>query len=144
MKKEEIYQENNNQDNPKMAALELNKDKNNKNAISQNDNILYEEEIPQREENVKLRPSAYSSTQKTKSRIIEENKEISDFTTNKKFRNTISGLNSNKLKFQKANNYLFISSSNPQSPHLFVYTLCFLRIPSFLPCRLVACHAWAN
>ena len=100
MKKEEIYQENNNQDNPKMASPELNKDKNNKNTISQNDNILYEEEITQREENVKLRPSAYSSTQKTKSRFLEENKEISDFTTNKKFRNTMPGLNNNKLKFQ--------------------------------------------
>ena len=99
-KEEELSKEDNNQDNQKMASQELNKDKNNKNAISQNDNLLYEDENPQNEEKIKLKPSAYSSTQKTKSRIIEENKEISDFTTNKKFRNTISGLNSNKLKFQ--------------------------------------------
>ena len=107
-KEEELSKEGNNQEKQEVNSEELNKDKDspsskdiqdNKNII-QNDNLLYEDENPQSEEKVKLKPSAYSSTQKTKSRIIEENKEISDFTTNKKFRNTISGLNSNKLKFQ--------------------------------------------
>ena len=107
-KEEELSKEDNNQDKQEINSAELNKDndspsskdiQDNKN-ITQNDNLLYEDENPQSEEKVKLKPSAYSSTQKTKSRIIEENKEISDFTTNKKFRNTISGLNSNKLKFQ--------------------------------------------
>ena len=107
-KEEELSKEENNQDKQEINSGELNKEndspssqdiQDNKNII-QNDNLLYEDENPQSEEKVKLKPSAYSSTQKTKSRIIEENKEISDFTTNKKFRNTISGLNSNKLKFQ--------------------------------------------
>ena len=107
-KEEELSKEDNNEDKQEINSDELNKEndspsskdiQDNKNII-QNDNLLYEDEIPQSEEKVKLKPSAYSSTQKTKSRIIEENKEISDFTTNKKFRNTISGLNSNKLKFQ--------------------------------------------
>ena len=107
-KEEELSKEDNNQEKQEINSGELNKEndspssqdiQDNKNII-QNDNLLYEDEILQSEEKVKLKPSAYSSTQKTKSRIIEENKEISDFTTNKKFRNTISGLNSNKLKFQ--------------------------------------------
>ena len=36
---------------------------------------------------------------KAKSRQIEENKEIREFETNKKFRNTISGLNNDKMKY---------------------------------------------
>ena len=31
---------------------------------------------------------------------FEENKEISDFETNKKFRNTMTGLNKDKMKYQ--------------------------------------------
>ena len=67
---------------------------------AQNTIISNKIKIPKNEEENIIRPSAYSSTQKNKKRFIEENKEISEFTTNKKLRNTISGLNNNKLKFQ--------------------------------------------
>ena len=107
-KEEELSKEENNQDKQEINSGELNKENDSPSSkdiqdntnIIQNDNLLYEDEIPQSEEKVKLKPSAYSSTQKTKSRFLEENKEISDFTTNKKFRNTMPGLNNNKLKFQ--------------------------------------------
>jgi len=46
-----------------------------------------------------LKPASFSTTQKNKSRIIEENKEISDFTTNKKLRNSIAG-SSNKINYK--------------------------------------------
>ena len=46
-----------------------------------------------------LKPASFSSTQKNKNRILEENKEISDFTENKKFRNSIAG-SSNKIGYQ--------------------------------------------
>ena len=36
---------------------------------------------------------------KSKSRQIEENKEINEFETNKKFRNTMTGLNNDKMKY---------------------------------------------
>ena len=65
-----------------------------------NQSIAYKKKIPKKEFEEGIRPTAYSSTQKNKSRYPEEKKEISEFTTNKKFRNTISGLNNNKLKFQ--------------------------------------------
>ena len=65
-----------------------------------NQSIAYQKKIPKKEFEEGIRPTAYSSTQKNKSRYPEEKKEISEFTTNKKFRNTISGLNNNKLKFQ--------------------------------------------
>ena len=65
-----------------------------------NQSIEYKKKIPKKEFEEGIRPTAYSSTQKNKSRYPEEKKEISEFTTNKKFRNTISGLNNNKLKFQ--------------------------------------------
>ena len=65
-----------------------------------NQSIAYKKKIPKKEFEEGARPTAYSSTQKNKSRYPEEKKEISEFTTNKKFRNTISGLNNNKLKFQ--------------------------------------------
>ena len=44
------------------------------------------------------KPGSFSSTQKNKNRIIEENKEISDF-TDKKFRNSIAG-SSNKIGYK--------------------------------------------
>ena len=46
-----------------------------------------------------LKPASFSTTQKNKNRIIEENKEISDFTTNKKLRNSIAG-SSNKINYK--------------------------------------------
>jgi len=44
--------------------------------------------------------SMNSNIYKSKSRQIEENKEISDFETNKKFRNTMTGLKKDKMKYQ--------------------------------------------
>ena len=45
--------------------------------------------------------SMSSNIQKAKSRQIEEEKEISDFdNTNKKFRNTMTGLNNDKMKYE--------------------------------------------
>ena len=64
---------------------------------AQNTIISNKIKIPKNEEENIIRPSAYSSTQKNKKRFIEENKEISEFTTKKKLRNTISGLNNNSL-----------------------------------------------
>ena len=46
-----------------------------------------------------LKPASFSTTQKNKNRIIEENKEISDFTTNKKLRNSIAG-SSNTINYK--------------------------------------------
>ena len=67
---------------------------------TKNQNIAYKKKIPKKDFEEGVRQSAYSSTQKSKARYPEEQKDISEFTTNKKFRNTISGLNNNKLKFQ--------------------------------------------
>ena len=91
---EDLYQETN------IPQSKENKDNTNILEHIHNTNISYKKNIPKNAEEQILRPSAYSSTQKSKSRFIEENKEISDFNPNKKFRNTISGLNNNKLKFQ--------------------------------------------
>ena len=96
---------------PNSNIEEINKDlntsptkenKQNEHALIQekNQSIAYKKKIPKKEIEEGVRPTAYSSTQKNKSRYPEEKKEISEFTTNKKFRNTISGLNNNKLKFQ--------------------------------------------
>ena len=76
--------------------------KENKNILNppHNQSIAYKKKIQKNELDDGSRPSSYSSTQKNKSKHIEENKEISDFNTNKKFRNSIAGLNNNKLKFQ--------------------------------------------
>ena len=105
MKSEELSKEDNNKDNQESPSQGLNQDINSSPSKDnpENLNILKGEQdtqSPINEEEGRIRPSAYSSTQKNKSRYIEENKEISEFTTNKKFRNTISGLNNNKLKFQ--------------------------------------------
>ena len=91
---EDLHQETN------IPQFKENKDNTNILEHIHNTNISYKKNIPKNAEEQILRPSAYSSTQKSKSRFIEENKEISDFNPNKKFRNTISGLNNNKLKFQ--------------------------------------------
>lgn len=91
---EDLHQETN------IPQSKENKDNTNILEHIHNTNISYKKNIPKNAEEQILRPSAYSSTQKSKSRFIEENKEISDFNPNKKFRNTISGLNNNKLKFQ--------------------------------------------
>ena len=105
MKTEELSKEDINIDNLESNTQGLNQETNSfpTKEFPENQNISEDEEniqIPKREDEDRLRPSAYSSTQKNKSRYVEENKEISDFTTNKKFRNTISGLSNNKLKFQ--------------------------------------------
>ena len=49
-----------------------------------NQSIAYKKKIPKKEFEEGIRPTAYSSTQKNKSRYPEEKKEISEFTTNKK------------------------------------------------------------
>ena len=66
----------------------------------ENQNKIYKKKIPKNEAEDVLRHVSYSSTQKNKSRSTEINNDVSEFTTNKKLRNTISGLNNNKLKFQ--------------------------------------------
>lgn len=50
--------------------------------------------------NNKDKISMSNNIYKSKSRQIEENKEISDFENNKKFRNTMTGLNNDKMKYQ--------------------------------------------
>ena len=59
-----------------------------------------EENTPRDDKNNKKKTSMSNNIHKAKSRQIEENKEISDFETNKKFRNTITGLNTDKMKYQ--------------------------------------------
>ena len=76
------------------------KENKNINNPAHNQSIAYKKKIPKNDYDDILKPSSYSSTQKNKSKYVEENKEISEFNTNKKFRNTISSLNNNKLKFQ--------------------------------------------
>ena len=66
----------------------------------ENLNKIYKKKIPKNEGEDVLRYVSYSSTQKNKSRSTEINNDVSEFTTNKKLRNTMSGLNNNKLKFQ--------------------------------------------
>ena len=66
----------------------------------ENQNKIYKKKIPKNEGEDVLRYVSYSSTQKNKSRSTEINNDVSEFTTNKKLRNTMSGLNNNKLKFQ--------------------------------------------
>ena len=105
MQTEELSKADNNKENQEYNSQELYQDVNSPKSKDnpEKENISDQEKninIDKDEEEIKLKPSAYSSTQKNKSRIVEENKEISDFTTNKKLRNTMSGLNNNKLKFQ--------------------------------------------
>ena len=105
MQTEELPKTDNNKGNQDNNSQDLYEDMNSpqsKVKTENEDNLNPEKnkETDKDEEEIKLKPSAYSSTQKNKSRIVEENKEISDFTTNKKFRNTMPGLNNNKLKFQ--------------------------------------------
>jgi hypothetical protein len=59
-----------------------------------------EENTPRDDKNNNKKTSMSNNIHKAKSRQIEENKEISDFETNKKFRNTITGLNTDKMKYQ--------------------------------------------
>ena len=56
------------------------------------------DEIKTNKNNDKI--SMSNNIHKAKSRQIEENKEISEFETNKKFRNTMTGLNNDKMKYQ--------------------------------------------
>ena len=105
MQTEELPKTDNNKENQDNNSQDLYEDMNSPQSKinpENEDNLNPEKnkETDKDEEEIKLKPSAYSSTQKNKSRIVEENKEISDFTTNKKFRNTMPGLNNNKLKFQ--------------------------------------------
>ena len=105
MQTEELSKADNNKENQEYNSQELYQDVNSPKSKDnpEKENISDQEKninIDKDEEEIKLKPSAYSSTQKNKSRIVEENKEISDFTSNKKFRNTMPGLNNNKLKFQ--------------------------------------------
>ena len=105
MQTEELPKTDNNKENQDNNSKDLYEDMNSPQSKinpENEDNLNPEKnkETDKDEEEIKLKPSAYSSTQKNKSRIVEENKEISDFTTNKKFRNTMPGLNNNKLKFQ--------------------------------------------
>ena len=105
MQTEELPKADNNKENQDKNSQDLYEDMNSHQSKinpENEDNLNPEKnkETDKDEEEIKLKPSAYSSTQKNKSRIVEENKEISDFTTNKKFRNTMPGLNNNKLKFQ--------------------------------------------
>ena len=105
MQTEELPKTDNNKENQDNNSKDLYEDMNSPHSKinPENEDNLNPENIKEtdkEEEEIKLKPSAYSSTQKNKSRIVEENKEISDFTTNKKFRNTMPGLNNNKLKFQ--------------------------------------------
>ena len=105
MQTEELPKTDNNKENQDNNSQDLYEDMNSPQSKinPENEDNLNPENIKEtdkEEEEIKLKPSAYSSTQKNKSRILEKNKEISDFTTNKKFRNTMPGLNNNKLKFQ--------------------------------------------
>ena len=105
MQTEELPKTDNNKENQDNNSQDLYEDMNSPQSKinpENEDNLNPEKnkETDKDGEEIKLKPSAYSSTQKNKSRILEENKEISDFTTNKKFRNTMPSLNSNKLKFK--------------------------------------------
>ena len=106
MQKESTKEDNNKNHNYKYKEFNqdtnISPNKENKNILNpaHNQSIAYKKKIPKNDFDDTLKPSSYSSTSKNKSKYVEENKEISDFSTNKKFRNTISGLNNNKLKFQ--------------------------------------------
>ena len=105
MQTEELPKTDNNKENQDNNSQDLYEDMNSPQSKinpENEDNLNPEKnkETDKDGEEIELKPSAYSSTQKNKSRILEENKEISDFTTNKKFRNTMPSLNSNKLKFK--------------------------------------------
>ena len=108
-KEEDLIKDNNNEEDSNTEEINqgLNispskENQQNENILTKtkNQSIAYKKKIPKKDFEEGVRHSAYSSTQKNKSRYPEENKEISEFTTNKKFRNTISGLSNNKLKFQ--------------------------------------------
>ena len=103
MQTEEILQKENNdinQDSHVQDAHQETKLSSSKDINENKERLEPSQNINKNEADNIIRPSAYSSTQKNKSRFVEENKEISDFITNKKLRNSISGLNNNKLKFQ--------------------------------------------
>jgi hypothetical protein len=104
----ELSQENNNdiyqQNSQEISDNMRQSDDYTKNKIisdpEENPNKIYKKKIPKNEGEDVLRYVSYSSTQKNKSRSTEINNDVSEFTTNKKLRNTMSGLNNNKLKFQ--------------------------------------------
>ena len=84
---------------------DLIKEDNNENSAQEEDNIneIKNEKIPEDDTkyyNNKKNNSMSDNMNKAKSRDIEGNKETSEFNVNKKLRNTMTGLNNSKMKYE--------------------------------------------
>ena len=84
---------------------DLIKEDNNENSAQEEDNIneIKNEEIPEDDTKYysnKKNNNMSDNINKAKSRDIEGNKETSEFNVNKKLRNTMTGLNNSKMKYE--------------------------------------------
>ena len=84
---------------------DLIKEDNNENSAQEEDNVneIKNEEIPEDDTKYysnKKNNSMSDNINKAKSRDIEGNKETSEFNVNKKLRNTMTGLNNSKMKYE--------------------------------------------